>query len=86
MKLYKAVINKMQTYLQDSSQMDEYLAKGCSIYEEEDGKERLIATPYAWYADRPEFGPDKPIIETYSPELIEAFRAFLMKGGSDGTD
>ena len=87
MKLYKAVINRVQTYLQDSSQMDEYLEKGCSIYEEEDGKETLIATPYAWYSERPVFGPDKPInTETYSRELIEKFMALLKEGGSDGAD
>ena len=86
MKTYKARVNNIETYLQDSKQMDDFIGYGnCFIYEEENGNEKLVYYPGGGFVgDRPEFGPDKPKEETYSPELIEAVRAFLV--GKEETD
>ena len=66
--------------------MDELISKGdYFIYEEENGMDTLIYDPAKGFLkEKPIFGPDKPK-EEYSPELINAVRAFLMeKEGNDG--
>jgi len=43
-------------YLSSSEQMDQYLGRGASIYQEEDGVQTLIATPEDGYlVERPVF-------------------------------
>ena len=43
-------------YLSSSDQMDRYLEKGASIYQEEDGVQTLIATPEEGFlVERPVF-------------------------------
>lgn len=88
MKTYKAIMDNTATYLQDSEQMDEFIKDGYFIYrEDEDGTDTLVYFPgMGFLVERPVFGPAKPKEETYSPELIAAVRAFLIREEEDGSN
>lgn len=79
MNSYKAKVDNIYIYLNDSKEMDDYIEKGASIHMD-DGT--CIYSPgKGWMQDKPEFGPTKAK-ETFSPEIL---RAFLMeKEGLDG--